>query len=600
MIQYVLESIGFQLLFLVIYDVFLKRETFFQWNRLYLIATFILAIILPWIKIEALKTTVSKPFGGYSEFLWNLNDMGVPVVAQKQNFFAISWELNILFGGMAIAALIFAYKLFQIYQLREKGQVRYLTHYTRIIIKNSEVAFSFFKAIFLGDKVMSQEHESIIQHELVHIRQGHSYDLIFFEIMRIVSWFNPLVYVYQNRISELHEFIADAQVAKTHKKEQYQLLLTQVFQTQHISFINPFFKTSLIKKRIVMLQKAKSKSVFQLKYLVLVPLLIGILIYTSCESEIKSENLAATAYKTGTETVLELGDLDHLSEEETQQKKEFFEVAMNSKVAQTYILKDQKGQSITVITNEKGPVSVDINKDQDDKEVLSVTESRTIESNELAVPFAVVDEAPIFPGCEDAENKRDCFQQSMYKHISKNFRYPVEAQEQGIQGKVNIVFLIDTDGAIINTKMRGPSELLENEASRIISKLPKMTPGKQKGKAVLVPFSIPITFKLQGPKLNSEQAISKKMVAEMFVKAYKKNQSGKTLLVGKVSDGTIGLPGVNVVLKGSANGVVTDFDGAFAIEVKEGQMITFQYGGIKTAALRITDKEDYSIKTNKQ
>jgi beta-lactamase regulating signal transducer with metallopeptidase domain len=77
--------------------------------------------------------------------------------------------------------------------------------------------------------------------------------------MRIVAWFNPLVYVYQNRISEVHEYIADAEVAKTHKKEQYQLLLTQVFKTQYISFINPFFKSSLIKKRIVMLQKSKSK-----------------------------------------------------------------------------------------------------------------------------------------------------------------------------------------------------------------------------------------------------------------------------------------------------------------------------------------------------
>ena len=103
--------------------------------------------------------------------------------------------------------------------------------------------------------------------------------------MRIVCWFNPLVYVYQNRLAELHEFIADAHVAKDHKKEHYQLLLSQVFETQHISFINQFFKSSLIKKRIVMLQKKQSKKIWQLKYLLLVPIILGIMAYTSSERE---------------------------------------------------------------------------------------------------------------------------------------------------------------------------------------------------------------------------------------------------------------------------------------------------------------------------
>ncbi len=123
---------------------------------------------------------------------------------------------------------------------------------------------------------------------------------------------------------------------------------------------------------------------------------------------------------------------------------------------------------------------------------------------ESMVPFAVVDEVPVFPGCENEEDKRVCFHQMIQKHISKNFRYPKKAQELGIQGRVNTMFTIDENGAITNLRMRGPDSLLENEVSRIISKLPKMIPGKHSGEAMNVPFSIPITFKLNGKESDNE------------------------------------------------------------------------------------------------
>ena len=85
----------------------------------------------------------------------------------------------------------------------------------------------------------------------------------------------------------------------------------------------------------------------------------------------------------------------------------------------------------------------------------------------------------------------------MNKHIRKNFRYPEIAQEMGIQGRVYVNFIISKDGSITNIRMRGPDKNLEKEAERIISKLPAMIPGKQRGRPVRVPFSIPITFRLQ-------------------------------------------------------------------------------------------------------
>ncbi len=128
-------------------------------------------------------------------------------------------------------------------------------------------------------------------------------------------------------------------------------------------------------------------------------------------------------------------------------------------------------------------------------EVVEVIE----EFEDVDVPFAVIEDVPIFPGCEKVakSERRNCFQEQMNKHIRKNFRYPEIAQEMGIQGRVYVNFIIAKDGSISNIRMRGPDKNLEAEAQRIISKLPQMTPGKQRGRAVRVPFSIPITFRLQ-------------------------------------------------------------------------------------------------------
>ena len=133
-------------------------------------------------------------------------------------------------------------------------------------------------------------------------------------------------------------------------------------------------------------------------------------------------------------------------------------------------------------------------------EIIEVEEVEIEEEiDDVDVPFAVIEDVPIFPGCERVKKseRRDCFQEQMNKHIRKNFRYPEIAQEMGIQGRVYVNFIISKDGSITNIRMRGPDKNLEKEAQRIISKLPNMTPGKQRGRAVRVPFSIPITFRLQ-------------------------------------------------------------------------------------------------------
>lgn len=607
MIQYILECIAFQLVFLIIYDFFLKRETFFQWNRVYLIGTYLLSLLLPWVRIEALKTAVPERYYRYPEYLWGAND-AVAIAVVENSGLDISWGQAILLGGMLLAALLFGYKMLHLYRLRTTGNIQHFADFTRIVLSNSDVAFSFFKSIFLGDRIVEKEHKNIIEHELVHIRQKHTYDLLFFEMMRIVSWFNPLVYVYQNRVSELHEFIADGQVAKTDKKGHYEMLLSQAFQSQNISFINQFFNSSLIKKRIVMLTKEKSKRIWQLKYLLLLPLVSGMLMYSSCESDTNLNANEIKGYNNGDYEQV-TNEFQNLSDEQTEDllrglldkmvldkqilsKDEYFKFKyLSYHVSSKPGIQVQNQDTLHFLGSDKPfrrpsdeeyeyyvdrteafqlldfDLHVSIGRDLNIKKIVekdknlgpgefivvgdvgNVTpgEIRKINStiantdlgnrfiflsdrenaflitgragdvldhtygqnlidkdsaNDSIVPFAIVEEVPVFPGCENADNPRACFQENMQRHISKNFRYPEAAQKQGIQGRVSVMFTIGEEGNIVNIRKRGPSPLLENEVVRIIEKLPQMQPGKTKGKAVRVPFSIPINFKLQDEGFN--------------------------------------------------------------------------------------------------
>ena len=122
------------------------------------------------------------------------------------------------------------------------------------------------------------------------------------------------------------------------------------------------------------------------------------------------------------------------------------------------------------------------------------------EEEEIIVPFAVIENVPIFPGCESATNNEErkaCFQKMIQEHVRDQFNYPPAALELGITGRVFVQFYIDSKGHVNGIRTRGPDKLLEKEAHRIVASLPNMTPGKQRGKAVKVPYSIPINFMIK-------------------------------------------------------------------------------------------------------
>jgi periplasmic protein TonB len=117
---------------------------------------------------------------------------------------------------------------------------------------------------------------------------------------------------------------------------------------------------------------------------------------------------------------------------------------------------------------------------------------------DVQVPFAVIEEVPIFPGCEKGTKAqiKACFQRKMQEHIFKHFKYPESALDMGIQGRVSVMFIIDTKGYVTELRSRGPDKILEKEAERILALLPQMKPCMQRGKPVKVAYSVPIMFKM--------------------------------------------------------------------------------------------------------
>ncbi|WMI66327.1 M56 family metallopeptidase [Aestuariibaculum sp. YM273] len=516
MIHYIIQTIAFQLFFLLIYDLFLKRETFFNWNRLYLIGTMLLSILLPFIQIESFKEVIPPEYviqlpavivgdvsQGVSEGVNQVNAVSVSS--------SMSYVYLLFYIGLAIAIFMFGFKLFKVLKLIVNNPKTSSNKLVVVKLLNSDSAFSFFKYVFLGEFLKDDEKALILSHEEVHVKQYHSLDLLFFEGLRVVFWFNPLVYMYQNRIIELHEFLADAEAVKNQSKQHYyQNLLAQVFQTKSISFINPFFNQSLIKKRIIMLQKSKSKHTRLLKYAFLIPAVITMLVYTSCEkqSENSSDNLNLSDY---TFTV----NIAERFNEATLNKRSEYDNFLFSNPDEyvAWVLLDEGKATYSIHKKkEKLPDGYALVSDKTSKEgkvykifmnLKGVQELMKTESQvdlNIEVPFAYIENVPLFPGCESLESnteRKNCMSQAITKFVGEHFNTDL-ANSLDLEGRqrINVVFKINEEGNVVDVRARAPHPVLEAEAERVINLLPKMQPGKQKGKVVTVPYSLPIVFQV--------------------------------------------------------------------------------------------------------
>ncbi|MGM5469444.1 M56 family metallopeptidase [Flavobacteriaceae bacterium LMO-SS05] len=543
MLHYILQILIFQAFFLLVYDAFLKKETFFNWNRLYLLSTAALTVILPFIKIDSFKDVVSQQYiirlpevliGNKGQL--NTSQVSFETIGLNSQS-SWSWDL-ILYTGMFIAVLLLGFKVIKIVRLLSQNPKERMGRFRIIKLIDSTVAFSFFNYIFLGSNLSGKEIESILKHEMVHVRHWHSLDLLFFEFMRIIFWFNPLVYMYQNRMMTIHEFVADSSALKHQDKTTYyQNLLSQVFETKNISFINPFFKQSLIKKRIVMLSKSKSKQINLLKYTILCPLVLGMLVYTSCVQNAygQQEDTKWEIKKVSNSPLIkkiqavksQIQIQGHTNEDEDYGLNLLLSL-VKSNVLNTTLLKEIQDygslknktplmERINDLFDQiqiQGEVTEDEEKSL--KNLLILTSDNGFKDpifadvlQDVEVPFSVIDEVPIYPGCESFltnEERKQCMSDKIAQHVNANFNTKL-GKELGLTGRqrVNVVFKIDNHGNIVDVRSRASHPALEEEAIRVIKTFPKMIPGKQKGIAVNVPYSLPIIFEVMDDNNNPEK-----------------------------------------------------------------------------------------------
>lgn len=477
MIHYILQIIAFQLLFLVVYDLFLKNETFFTWNRIYLLATPLLSFILPLVKIDLIRQNIPEQFMvQLPAVIVGGNKTSVLASESLESVFVTSSSLLSVYEmvqwvwllGIFVCLFIFANKLYRITKLKQLGSRANIDNLSVIILPETDVAFSFFNTIYLGAKLSEAQRSKILLHEKIHIQQRHSLDLLFFELLRIILWFNPLIYVFQNKMMLLQEFTADAEVASRQgKNSYYEDMLSTIFNTESISFINTFFNHSLIKKRILMLQKAKSKKIFQLKYLLLIPVVCAMLIYTSCSEE-KTDVNANLVSETDTEVMDKINELAEA-------------------IMKKGNLSDEEVRALEFLATEAKP---------GDKIYTSVQEYLD-DPITTDLSFANIEQPPIFPGCEGLSGKeaKKCFTQKISAFIGENFKIE-NLNDTDISGKQKIMttFVIDKEGSVIVKDIQANHPDLEAEALHTLGQLPKMIPGEHKGKKVAVKYALPIVF----------------------------------------------------------------------------------------------------------
>ncbi|WP_298780111.1 M56 family metallopeptidase [uncultured Polaribacter sp.] len=523
MINYILQVILFQVLFLAVYDLFLSRETFFTKNRLYLISTPIFSFLIPFIKIPTFQKAVSQEYIVYLPEIFLSPEKVIKQAIETNNFNPSVNYIGILFGvGFFIFLAIFIVKLSKVINLIIKNNILKKDSYQLVFLPKETKAFSFFNYIFLGKDIPESQQEKIIQHELVHSKQKHSLDLLFFEFLKIVMWFNPMIILYQKRITLLHEYISDKVVAKLETKETYiNNLLSNFFQVENISFINQFYKQSLIKKRIIMMTKKQSKKMNQLKYLVLIPVLASMLFYTSC-SESSSEEVIAK--KELTTMYMQFGK-EELKESKGD-KEAYLDFYMGTElpkwkeISYNELSNNEKNEFDNHISNYKekessfyNSLDIRIYKGDNGRNIIAniidfskmkrleeqKIDDKIKENNEELtvveeVSFMKIGKAPTFPGCEPGDKK--CFSKNIQKHFTKNFdsELPNTLGLESGRKRVFISFKIDKQGNVIDIKARAPHEDIKNEVISVMSSLPKMIPGENEGKKVSVKYAIPFTL----------------------------------------------------------------------------------------------------------
>lgn len=429
LLAYILKANLFLVVFYGFYFLFFRKETFHKANRYFLVVGAMLALVLPFVKSSQMQKPeiISSEIQAVAYDLYFLSEE--VIAGQVVETYSYLDILKYLYWvGLIIAIVVFLVRISKtIFWLKSS--------------KNTKgTAFSFLGKIFIDNHL--EQKSVIFKHEDIHVKQKHFLDLIFFEMLQIVFWFNPIIYFYKKSITIIHEFLADEEASKiAQDKVTYaSLLLSKQFSIQPATiFTQHFFNHSTLKSRIIMLSKNPSKKTALLKFGLLAPAFFVMLAISSF-------------------TVVDDPEME---------------------IVLTKLGENPSKNTPTIPT---ALPKVEIKSD-------------TTRPSQIAEIFTLVEQNPEYPGGTTA----------MYKYLGENIRYPSEAQKANKQGKVYVKFVIKSDGKIDNINIvKSVSPELDNEAIRVVQNMPNWRPAEQNGKPVSVYYNLPINFKLDGGKKELE------------------------------------------------------------------------------------------------
>ena len=489
LLLYIIKSTLYLTVFYSFFMLVMRKTTFFRLNRVAFIVGTCICMVLPFIDISVPNNLEARmPMDVIEGVLESSSpesvalESAVVTVESTGSGIGISLIEIIFIAGAMVSFCTTArsYWLMRRMILSVEGKV---IDGVRVKVTEDDIpSFSWGRYIVIGRRDF-EENPAILTHERMHVKCGHSIDLMAYSIVTTLHWFNPIVWIARTELKMLHEYEADnLTINKGVDATQYQLLLVKkAVGAKRFQLANGF-NHSKLKNRITMMYKNKTNKWMRLAYVLCMPVLLGAMCCCSQNNAKSNEDEAPVPFIS-----LNMGCTAHITSDD-------------GLIDAT--IKDFGVPQIESIVNAarfSGKVSVNITygPEVDERSVellkegiegMNLNKEINVTYTAQDIPFQFVDEKPTVQG-GDAN--------AFSRWVNSNLTYPQEAKEKGIHGRITLSFTVGTDGKVSNVKvLRGVNPLLDNEAKRVIEMSPAWTPGKMGGKPVPVTYTFPVIYKL--------------------------------------------------------------------------------------------------------
>ena len=488
-IDYFLEANLILLLSGAFYLLVLRKEKHFRLSRFVLLGIVITALVVPLIHLTN-PFSEELPVHEFTNFAVlipeALNSLQLTETPTAGSPSVWTWPIIalLLYGGaMVVLFTLFISQLVQLFGffLKSRDKEKRASYYF-IPTHGQWPTFSFFNMLFFDDsKVLSaEEKQKITDHELVHIQQKHSVDIILIELVKILFWINPLVWMLRSSIEEIHEYLADEKILKTTDKDYYSSLLAKMALKRLTLSVGLHFNRSIIIKRIEMMKTPKSKTPFWKRAGMIGTVALMVIVF-SCNDEVMNDVM-----KTSSQMQIPA----ELESKVANAKKQYPDADF------VYIETDKSNEAKMNEIKEIDPQSIAFIHVWSDKERIGLL----VNNNGPLQKVASKGEGGIFQIVEDPASPKDGYE-AFYSELSKNIIYTKEARAANAEGTVYIQFIVDKDGSLTDAQVvKGIGYGLDEVALNAIQNSGEWNPPYQKGEAVRQRIVLPIKFSLDNPK----------------------------------------------------------------------------------------------------